>query len=287
MIRCGDVGVKSPAPPGCSGMRFTNALHRRASAAELTRVLERVIDSAEHHVLERDAPVEYAAPRRSRLASGYFVLIGISDSPQLVVRRVDRDREPELLRRSPSATMPGSTPTVETVMWRAPMPKPASIVEDRQRRIDRFPVHERLAHPHEHDVRRLSARSSSVTSRTWPAISNGLRLRENPIAPVAQNEHWSAQPAWDEMQRVRRDSFRDRDCLDVLAVVQAEEKFLRPVGRDLPRGKSEPRNAEILGEQLPGSVPEARASRRSRHGAPATGAASPGWRGRRARRSRG
>ena len=32
-IPCGDVGVKSPAPPGCSGMRFTNALQRRASSA--------------------------------------------------------------------------------------------------------------------------------------------------------------------------------------------------------------------------------------------------------------
>ena len=46
--------------------------------------------------------------------------------------------------------------------------------------------------------------SSSASSRTWPAISNGSRLREKPIAPVAQNAHCSAHPACDEMHNVSR-----------------------------------------------------------------------------------
>ena len=49
-----------------------------------------------------------------------------------------------------------------------------------------------------------SAGSRRTISRTWPAISNGERLRRKPIRPVAQNEHRSAQPPWLEMQRVRR-----------------------------------------------------------------------------------
>ena len=44
----------------------------------------------------------------------------------------------------------------------------------------------------------------SRISRIWPAISKGVRFRRKPIRPVAQKEQRSAQPAWEEMQRVRR-----------------------------------------------------------------------------------
>ena len=46
--------------------------------------------------------------------------------------------------------------------------------------------------------------SSRRISRTWPAISCTARLREKPIAPVAQNAHCSAHPACEEMQSVTR-----------------------------------------------------------------------------------
>jgi hypothetical protein len=46
--------------------------------------------------------------------------------------------------------------------------------------------------------------SSRRISRAWPAISNGSRFREKPIAPVAQNAQRSAHPACDEMQSVTR-----------------------------------------------------------------------------------
>ncbi len=46
--------------------------------------------------------------------------------------------------------------------------------------------------------------SSRRISRTWPAISDAVRLRVNPIAPVAQNAHCNAQPACDEMHNVIR-----------------------------------------------------------------------------------
>ncbi len=40
----------------------------------------------------------------------------------------------------------------------------------------------------------FNAASRNTTSRTWPAISPGERLRRHPIRPVAQNTHPSAHP---------------------------------------------------------------------------------------------
>ena len=54
--------------------------------------------------------------------------------------------------------MPGSTPTVEIVMCRAPMPSAAGSFKHRERRVDGRPVHQRLAHAHEHDVRDVNRR---------------------------------------------------------------------------------------------------------------------------------
>ena len=80
-----------------------------------------------------------------------------------------------------------------------------------------------------------SGGSSSASSRTWPAISDGARLREKPMSPVAQKEHCSAHPACDEMQNVSRLAVGDGHRLDRLAVVQPEEELLRAVGGHLPR----------------------------------------------------
>ncbi len=49
-----------------------------------------------------------------------------------------------------------------------------------------------------------SAGSSRITSRTWAAISVAVRLRRNPIRPVAQNTQPNAHPTCDEMHSVRR-----------------------------------------------------------------------------------
>src|SRR5205814_1459015 len=49
-----------------------------------------------------------------------------------------------------------------------------------------------------------SSGSSRITSRTWAAISAALKLRRNPIRPVAQNTQPNAHPTCDEMHSVRR-----------------------------------------------------------------------------------
>ncbi len=54
--------------------------------------------------------------------------------------------------------MPGSTPTVETVMCRAPMPKPCASLRIVRTLSTRRPVQQRLAHAHENDVRRVKRR---------------------------------------------------------------------------------------------------------------------------------
>ena len=149
--------------------------------------------------------------------------------------------------------MPGSTPTVETVMWRAPMPSPRGVVEDRQRRVDRLPVHERLAHAHEHDVRRDERR---VEQRELAHLSGDLERRE-----VAREAHRAgrAERALQRAPRLRRDAERqavavgDRDGLDRLAVGEPEEELLRAVARPLPRGEREPRQLEVRGEQRRGT----------------------------------
>ena len=51
-----------------------------------------------------------------------------------------------------SRRMPGTTPEVETVMWRAPRPEPVAVVERGHRLEHPIEVEERLAHAHEHDV---------------------------------------------------------------------------------------------------------------------------------------
>ena len=51
-----------------------------------------------------------------------------------------------------SRRIPGTTPEVETVMWRAPEPEPLRIVERLDGGQDPVEVQQRLAHPHEHDV---------------------------------------------------------------------------------------------------------------------------------------
>ena len=99
-------------------------------------------------------------------------------------------------------------------------------VQDRQRGIDRLPVHERLTHPHEHDVgRSLAPWIRIAVPRTCPAISNGSRLRGTHRS-VAQKALCSAQPA-QEMHSVRRLP-SGRHGLDRLPVRQPEEEFCVP-----------------------------------------------------------
>jgi hypothetical protein len=51
-----------------------------------------------------------------------------------------------------SRRIPGTTPDVDTVMWRAPRPKRIRIRQRRDGLQDPIQVEQRLAHAHEHDV---------------------------------------------------------------------------------------------------------------------------------------
>ena len=102
-----------------------NQIHERATfareASQLDRVLFGVVHAAEHHVLERHAAVEdlggFDHLRERKLGVDRHQL-----AAQRVARRMDRDRETELLRTLAERDDPGRTPTVEIVMCRAPMP---------------------------------------------------------------------------------------------------------------------------------------------------------------------
>ena len=72
----------------------------------------------------------------------------------------------------------------------------------------------------------------------------------NPIAPVAQKAHCSAQPTCDEMQSVSPLAVGNRDGFDRLAVVQAKQEFLGAVRGALPCDDLEARQIELRREQL-------------------------------------
>ena len=97
--------------------------------------------------------------------------------------------------------MPGTTPTVDTVRWRAEMPE---VVVDPFERLEHgLDVRERLAHAHEHDVAtRWSVACCART--TCSTISPASRWRSKPAWPVAQNVQPIAQPACDDTHTVAR-----------------------------------------------------------------------------------
>ena len=129
-------------------------------------------------------------------------------------------------------------------MCRAPMPKPSRIVQDRERRIHRLPVHQRLAHAHEHDVRGAKRR---VEQRDLAHLTRDLvrlEVARESHAPVAQNAHWSAHPACDEMQNVRRSPSGIATVSMASPSCRRKRNFSRPVGRLLARGDLEARHRE-------------------------------------------
>ena len=78
-----------------------NQIHERATLPrerrELNRMLLGVVHAAEHHVLERHAPVEHLR-RLDDVRQRILRVDRHQLATQPVVRRVDRDRETELLR---------------------------------------------------------------------------------------------------------------------------------------------------------------------------------------------
>ena len=102
--------------------------------------------------------------------------------------------------------MPGTTPLVLMVMWRAPRPNrsvslsasaaasTASVLSSGSP----MPMNTMLV------TRCPSASMWRRQNNAWSTISAASRSRQKPSSPVAQNGQPTAQPAWDEMHSVAR-----------------------------------------------------------------------------------
>ena len=97
-----------------------------------------------------------------------------------------------------SCSMPGSQPTVETVVRRCVIPMSGS----RLAAASTFGML-KPGSPMPMNTR-WSTGSMRRKCSTWSRISEAPRLRPNFIVPVAQNVHVSGQPDCDETQTERR-----------------------------------------------------------------------------------
>ena len=137
--------------------------------------------------------------------------------------------------------MPGTTPTVLSVMRSAPSARPGIVAEDVDGVHHRVVVVQRLAHAHEHDVahardagtgdvgdalRRGRSRTARATWTTWATISPAVRWRVKPIWPVAQKTQPMAQPTCELTQAVTRPVKR-------ILTVSTRRPSVRPANRNL------------------------------------------------------
>src|SRR3989442_3314961 len=90
----------------------------------------------------------------------------------------------------------------------------------------------------------LAATSASTISRTWPAISAGVRLRRNPIRPVAQNTQPRAHPTRDEIHNVRRLPAGVSNHPTPPPSADGPKEFSLPVPQRLPAGRPPPAHRE-------------------------------------------
>ena len=102
---------------------LTRAPRRRASRASRSASASASFTRTDHHVFQRYPLAEGLSRANHRLE--IVLLLHGHDRESLRRRgRVERYRQPELLRPRANASRPGRMPTVDTVMCRAPMPNP-------------------------------------------------------------------------------------------------------------------------------------------------------------------
>ena len=208
--RSGRDRLACPAYPvvALSGMRFTWAPPRKPARrpARTSAWCGWSLTPVDARVLERDPP---ALARR--VVAGGVEHRGDRVAAVRAARAVSRSASSGACSETASVTgsgnsasrsMPGTTPTVDTVRWRAEMPTSScSRVHASSTGVD---VGERLAHAHEHDVARRVA--ATRAARGAPARRSRRRrgaARSRP-GPVAQNVQPIAQPACDETHTVAR-----------------------------------------------------------------------------------
>ena len=236
-------GVRSGAPPGCSGRMLTNAPRRRASCASRSASASLVVHPADHHVLEGDALAERRRGLEHRLQ--LVLLFDRHDAQALRRRRrMQRNGEPELLRPPGEAPHPGQDAHGRDGDVPRADPEAVGCIEDRQRGVHRRPVEQRLPHAHEDDVGRQVRR---IAKHDLPHLARDLEGGQ--VSPEA-HPAGGAERALERAAGLRGDAKRpaapggDQDRLDRLAVGQPPEEFPGAIGRQLLDFRRQPGQRE-------------------------------------------
>ena len=254
--------------PGLYGMRFTLKWSRPRSSRERARLLRRVVDAGEHHVLDEDA-----APRRlSRggalrddLGEWVAVVHRHDPRPQLVVRRVEREREADRLRHLVDEALQAREPA-DRRDRRAAVRDP-EVGQPPRRAEHLVEVEHRLAHPHEDGVVDLG-RAPEV-ERLVEDLRRGEVPAERHRARRAERARERAAGLRREAERAAAVAVAHEHRLDRVAVGGAEERLDRAVlrlalGLDRERGEGH-RGRELVAQrarQVRHRVVAGRAARR-------------------------
>ena len=195
---------------GLTGIRFTCTPLPRRRAASSARCFGRVVFASDQRVLEGHAAPgrpEVALRRRNQVPNRVGTRGRHQPLAQLVVRSMQRDRQPNL------QALAGQP--VDSVDQSHGRDGDVPLAQAERARMRQQPhgahrlrvVREWLAHAHEDHVRHvLPARLATAArcARPAPRSLRRLRLRSNPIWPVAQNTQPIAHPACVETHTVER-----------------------------------------------------------------------------------
>ena len=246
-------------------------IHQRAEWPRQLResipILGRVIRSLDQDVFERHPPAE-GVEGRDHLVQPVLSLYRHQREPALMGRRVERQREPELLGPSRELRQIGNDAYRADRDVPGADREPFGVVEDRQRPVHGFPIVERLPHSHEDDVGRLAERR---VERHFANLAHDLPGLEVPAEAHAAG---SAKNAAVGATRLRRNaecttlSLGNQDRLDLGTVREPPEELSGAIARELSGGevqswKGAPRRSR--GRSLASSQePTGRCQRRGR-----------------------
>src|SRR5437867_884113 len=233
-------GREATSAPGMKGDKIDERAAFPRELGEPDGVFHGVVDAAEHDILECDTAVE-ALRGLDDVGEWVFHVYWRQLASQRVARRVNGDRQPKLLRSLTQRDdtwqyahrRHGDVPRADAERIR--------VIQQRQRAVDRSPVHQWLAHSHEHDVRDMDRR---IQKSHLSHLTGDLERVE-----VSLKAHGAggAEGTLQRTSSLRRDAeresviLRNRDGLDGLAVAKHEQELLRSVGGTLPSGDRESR----------------------------------------------
>ena len=259
--------------PGASlsGSRLTLRLDAGEERCEPARVLGRVVDAVEQHVLERDAAAlrEREAPAGVDQIAQRVLAIDRHDLAALLLsRRVKRDRE---VRHQRLGRQPFDA-RYETNRRQRHAPRmhrePLLIGDHSQCFHRRVVVVEWLTHAHQDDVEGRTGEAGGV--REHADLTDDLAGGKIPHEPHLAGQ---AERAAHRAPDLRRDAERLRgrvgnvDRFDVAAVGELQQKLRRAVFRGLAGFERGRRNSERLSELHPQLLAEVRHLREVGHAA--------------------